>query len=100
MAISVPFGQMGVFRLKIKSEGKDKESEVNGHCIKDVDVVFKSSPLFKERLQNTGFEKEKMLKNVEEVDAEESQELSSESNNAVTELLNADQILEKELETV
>ena len=56
---SIKFGNLGIFSLSIKGEGKDSPKEVNATKIREVKVHFRPSRAFKRKLLNTKFKKVK-----------------------------------------
>ena len=56
---SIKFGNLGIFSLSIKGEGRDSPKEVNSTKIREVKVHFRPTPVFKRKLLSTKFKKVK-----------------------------------------
>lgn len=56
---SVKFGNLGIFSLSIKGEGKESAKDVNVRAINEVKINFRPSTVVKRKLKNTDFRKTK-----------------------------------------
>ncbi len=54
----VQLGDLGVFTVAAKSEGKEKEEEVTAHCIQTPKPRFIAGKALKEAIEHVEFEKE------------------------------------------
>ncbi|MGK7391288.1 MAG: HU family DNA-binding protein [Candidatus Cyclobacteriaceae bacterium M2_1C_046] len=56
---SIKFGNLGIFSLSIKGEGRDSPKEVNATKIREVKINFRPSQVIKRKLRTTNFRKVK-----------------------------------------
>ncbi|WP_420574637.1 HU family DNA-binding protein [Kordia sp.] len=54
---SISLGDFGTFTVHLRSEGKDTPEAVNATSIKDVNVTFRPSVEFKQRMKTVKFKK-------------------------------------------